>query len=196
MAKSLRDSVAGRPARSRRRSLVARAAAGVAVAVACGTALSACEPGAGEPGAEDDPVAATRDFITDGMIDSNGFLACAYLTREQQRAASERAGGGQCRQAFDAAEFMLGGERIDTVYEVNHLTADATVDGNRATVELSRGGDAVEFRLVKADFAEQEEFEAPDTEWRIAKGALPFIPRLHKPVADSAVKQDARIDVR
>lgn len=173
---------------SKRRSIVARTAAGAAVALACAAALSACEPGA-----EDDPVAATRDFITDGMIDGDGFLACAYLTREQQRAASKRAGGGQCRQAFDTAEFTLGGQHIDTVYEVDHLTADDTLDGNRATVELSRGGDAVEFHLVKADFAEKEEFEAPDTEWRIAQGALAFIPAYSR---DSAVKHDAQINVR
>lgn len=176
---------------SKRRSIVARTAAGAAVALACAAALSACEPGA-----EDDPVAATRDFITDGMIDGDGFLACAYLTREQQRAASKRAGGGQCRQAFDTAEFTLGGQHIDTVYEVDHLTADDTLDGNRATVELSRGGDAVEFHLVKADladFSEQEEFEAPDTEWRIAQGALAFIPAYSR---DSAVKHDAQINVR
>lgn len=164
-----------------RRNLVARTAAGVAVTLACAVAVSACgrnssEPAGSQPGGGDNPVAVTRDFITDGMIDNNGFLACAYLTLEQQRAAQKRAGVGECRQAFDTAQFTLGGNRVDTVLAVDRLTADATVDGTRATVRLSRDGDAAEFRLVKADPAELQEFEAPNTEWRIAKGALPFIP--------------------
>lgn len=43
-------------------------------------------------------------------------------------------------------------------------------------MRLSQGGAGVEFRLAKANFSEREEFEAPDTEWRIAGGALQVVP--------------------
>jgi hypothetical protein len=43
-------------------------------------------------------------------------------------------------------------------------------------VRLSRGGASVDVRLVKADFPEREQFQSPNTEWRIAHGALPLIP--------------------
>jgi hypothetical protein len=43
-------------------------------------------------------------------------------------------------------------------------------------VRLTSGGASVEFRLVKANFAEREQFEAPDTDWRIAGGELALIP--------------------
>ena len=176
---------------SKRRSIVARTAAGAAVALACAAALSACEPGA-----EDDPVAATRDFITDGMIDGNGFLACAYLTREQQRAASKRAGGGQCRQAFDSAEFTLGVQTHRHCVRVDHLTADDTLNGNRATVELvsrRRCGRVPRRKADLADFpSRRSSRRRGGTRWRIAQG------RLHSsPTAEnSAVKHDAQINVR
>jgi hypothetical protein len=62
------------------------------------------------------------------------------------------------------------------LHEVEGLAASSSVRGNRARVRLTSGGTSIEFRLVKADFAEREQFEAPDTDWRIARGELALIP--------------------
>jgi hypothetical protein len=41
---------------------------------------------------------------------------------------------------------------------------------------MTSGGASVELRIVEAGFAEREQFEAPDTGWRIAGGELALIP--------------------
>jgi hypothetical protein len=149
--------------------------------VAGAVLLSACErtgPDGEGPGTPpgNDPVSVVRDFITDGVVDHNGYEACVYLTTRQQRAAARRVGAEECRQAFDLARLELGGSSIQTVHEVEGLAASSSVHGDRARVRLTSGGASVEFRLVKADFAEREQFEAPDTDWRIAAGELALIP--------------------
>jgi hypothetical protein len=160
---------------------VARTVAGTAAVLACAVALSACRHDSqfnpvGATGNFHSAVAAAKGFITEGVIDNNGSLACGYLTSEQQRAASKRADGGECRQAFDGTDLTLGREHVNTVSKVRHLKADATVSGNQASVTLSRRGDSIEFRLVKASAADEEtQFQPPDTQWRIAAGGVPFI---------------------
>jgi hypothetical protein len=149
--------------------------------VAGAVLLSACHhtgPEGEGPGTPpgNDPVSVVRAFITDGVVDHNGYEACVYLTTRQQRAAARRVGAEECRQAFDLARLELGGSSIQTVHEVEGLAASSSVRGNQARVRLTTGGASVEFRLVKADFAEQEQFEAPDTKWRIAGGELALIP--------------------
>jgi hypothetical protein len=143
--------------------------------------LSACERrepyGEGPDGGPgNDPVSVVRDFITDGVVDHNGYEACVYLTTRQQRATARRVGALECRQAFDLARLELGGNYIQTVHEVEVLAASSSVHGDRARVRLMGGGASVESRLVKADFAEPEEFQAPETDWRIAGGELALIP--------------------
>jgi hypothetical protein len=144
-------------------------------AIAGALALSACEDRTSAAG--DDPVKAVKDFLNDGVVDHNGYGACVYMTTSEQRAAARRGSGPRCRQAFDRANLELGGESVDTVHKVEVLAAQSSVDGDRARVRLSRGGESIEFRLVKANDREDEEFLAPDTEWRIARGALPLLPR-------------------
>ncbi len=157
------------------RALIARLGA-VAAAFACTVVGSACGYHEREAGAGSDPAAAVRDFITDGVIDHNGYDACSYLVTEQQRAAARRAPDRECRDAFANARLTLGGRPIQTVHEVKQLSADVTTRPEDTSVRLSQGGAGVEFRLAKADFGEKEEFEAPDTEWRIAGGALQVVP--------------------
>ena len=55
-----------------------------------------------------------------------------------------------------------------SVHEVERLAASSSVRGDRARVRLTSGRAGIEFRLVKADLAEHDQFEAPDTDWRIA----------------------------
>jgi len=56
------------------------------------------------------------------------------------------------------------------------VSARSSVQGDRADVRLSLHGASVDFRLVKAKFAEQEQFQAPPTHLRIAGGELALIP--------------------
>jgi hypothetical protein len=123
-----------------------------------------------------DPVSAARNFLTDGVVDNSGYAACSYLTLKQQTAASERAGTKECRDAFDSAVLTLAGHRIQTLHQVDRLSARVTIRGDQAQVSLCRAGASIRFRLVKADFAEQEEFLPPISDWRIARGGLSVIP--------------------
>ena len=141
--------------------------AGVALAAALFATGCALD---GEPG--DDPVRAVKDFLIDGIVDHNGYDACVFMTTNQQRAAAGRARGLECRGAFELASLELGGKPIDTVREIDRLPARSNARGDRAWVRVGRGGDAVEFRLVKANAREKAQFLAPDTSWRIAAGAL------------------------
>ena len=154
-----------------------RALAALAV-LACGTSLTACESRTsdGESGAKNDPVAAVRDFLVSGVLDHNGYQACVNLTTAEQRKVTRRARVGECREAFETARLALDGHQIQTVHEVEQLPARVTRAGKRADVLLGSGKSSADFRLVTADPAEQEEFLAPDTEWRIARGALPLVP--------------------
>lgn len=164
---------------TRRVSTPHRILAALAV-LACSVALSACERSRtswGESGAGNDPVAAVRDFLISGVVDHNGYQACVNLTPAEQRKVTRRARVSECREAFDRARLALGGRDIQTVHEVERLPARVTRRGERADVRLGSGLSSIGFHLVVADFAEQEEFLPPDTEWRIAGGALPLVAR-------------------
>jgi hypothetical protein len=148
----------------------------IALALAALTPLAACARNEPSGAPKSDPVKAVKEFLIDGSVDQNGYEACVYLTTREQRAAAKRSGGPECRQAFDLATFRLGGQRVDTVHEVERLAASSAVDGGRASVRLTKNGDSARFELVKATHSEQEEFLAPDTEWRIVGGGLRVIP--------------------
>jgi hypothetical protein len=147
----------------------------IALAVAALTPLAAC--GHNEPSGapKNNPITAVKEFLIDGSVDQNGYAACVYLTTRAQRAAAGRAGGPECRQAFDLATFRLGGQKIDTDQEVRHLTATSSIHGNRASVRVTKNGGSARFELVKATHSEQDQFLAPDTEWRIARGGLSVV---------------------
>jgi hypothetical protein len=150
----------------------------LAIAALAGALLmSACERTAD---ARDDPVKAVKDFLDDGIVDHDGYEACVFMTTRQQRAAARLGVGPHCRQAFDRAGLELGGETVDTVHKVEALANLSSVDGDRAWVRLSRRGETVEFRLVKATAREKEQFLAPDTEWRIARGGISVIPHARR----------------
>lgn len=153
--------------------------AAAAVLAASALVLSACEgrTSEGESGAEGNPAAAARDFITDGVIDHNGFQACGYLTPRQGRAVMRRAGVDECREAFDDARLTLGRHPIESVQKVRRLAAHTSRRRNHVAVRLGRDGASIELVLVKADSAELEEFQPPDTTWRVARGAPALIPR-------------------
>jgi hypothetical protein len=151
----------------------------LALALLAVTPLAACtrnEPAGAVARAGDNPVKAVKDYLVNAAVDQNGYQACVYLTEAEQRAAAARSGGPECRQGFDLATLRLGGRTIETVHQVERLAASASVRGDRARVRLSTNGDSAAFELVKATPAETSEFLAPDTEWRIAGGALRVVP--------------------
>jgi hypothetical protein len=148
----------------------------IALALAALTPLAACARNEPSGAPKSDPVKAVKEYLVDGAIDQNGYAACVYLTTREQRAAAKRSGGPECRQAFDLATLRLGGRRIETVHEVEQLASSASIRGDRASVRITKGSDSATFDLVKASRSEQEQFLAPDTEWRIARGALSAIP--------------------
>jgi hypothetical protein len=49
-----------------------------------------------------------------------------------------------------------------SVHDAERLAASSSVRADRARARLTSGRAGTEFRLVKADLAEQEQFEAPD----------------------------------
>lgn len=151
----------------------------LALALLAVTPLAACtrnDPAGGVAGAGDNPVKVVKDYLVDAAVDQNGYEACVYLTFSEQRAAVRRSGGPECRQAVDLATLRLGGQTIDTVHQVKRLAASSSVRGDRATVRLTKNGESAAFALVKATRTETNEFLAPDTEWRIAGGALRVVP--------------------
>jgi hypothetical protein len=152
--------------------LAAAALALVALVAMCGCARSQPQGAAGN-----DPVTAVKEFLINGTVDQDGYGACVFLTTGAQRGAARRAGSSECRQSFDLASLTLGGRDVDTVHEVDRLEATATMDGDRASVRLTDGGQSVRFELVKATPVEQAHFLAPDTEWRIASGLRSLIPK-------------------
>jgi hypothetical protein len=151
----------------------------IALALAAVTPIAACARNEPSGAPKSDAVKAVKEYLVDGSIDQNGYAACVYLTTREQRAAAKRSGGPECRQAFDVATFRLGGRSIHTVHEVDRLSSTSSVHGDRASVRLAKNGDSARFELVKATQAEQEQFLAPDTEWRIARGGLRVIPPEH-----------------
>ncbi len=148
----------------------------IALALAALTPLAACARNEPSGAPKNNPVKAVKEFLIDGSVDQNGYEACVYLTTREQRAAAKRSGGPECRQAFDLGTLRLGGQRINTVHEVERLAATSSVDGDRASVRVTKNGDSARFELAKATHSEQEQFLAPDSEWRIARGGLRVIP--------------------
>lgn len=141
--------------------------AAVSLAFACVVLFTGC----GKDLA-DDPLYAVDQFILDTAISSDGVEACRYLTPAEQHAASKARGDIDCGQALDEGNLKIGGEWISTAAELHALHSKTVVNGDRARVRLLRGKSVIDFELVRADSAEQDEFDPPDTEWRIAKGAL------------------------
>ena len=149
----------------------------VLTTLACVAALVGCGSRAAsegiETGAGSDPAAAVRDFLISGALDNDGYQACVALTPREQREMRRRAGVGECREAFDKARLDLPNGPIHTVDQVEGLPMRVDRHGDRADVRI----EGLHFELVRADYGEQEEFLAPDTSWRIARGAAAIVPR-------------------
>ncbi|MEA2322463.1 MAG: hypothetical protein QOD81_2313 [Solirubrobacteraceae bacterium] len=109
-----------------------------------------------------------RDFIIAASVSGNGEAACGYLTTAEQAGIGATDGVG-CRQALNDGVSSPIGAASDAVARALH--AIVSVHGGRATVRLGTGPGAATFVLERATAAEQTQFNAPASIWRIADGA-------------------------
>jgi hypothetical protein len=167
-----REPTDGAPARGaagrralRRTALVIGAAAVLAVsAVALGTA-DGRDSGAGSP------AGTVRDFLTVAAVDSNSVDACRYLTSHAVRSVQDvEPPDTSCEIALWAARLRLGGRLIDQESAVKRLSYRVEQNGARARVTVSADGAALTFGLRRATATELDEFQAPQTRWRIDSG--------------------------
>jgi hypothetical protein len=113
-------------------------------------------------------VRTVRDFLVAAAVDHNGEAACGVLTRAEQQRVGAPA-DGECRQVLDDGS-LRDPDGAATEAAVRALPAAVAVRGRRATVRLGTGGGAAAFVLEPATFAEQSQFNAPSSAWRIAAG--------------------------
>ena len=153
---------------------VRRAAAALGVIATAALAIAVVATSANAGDASTAATAATavrtvRDYIVVGGIDQNGEAACGYLTpTEQDRVAA--AAGGECRQAFDSGSLATP-DGATTEGAVRNLPAAVSVRDGQASVRLGTGSGAVTLLLERATPADESEFNAPASAWRIASGA-------------------------
>jgi hypothetical protein len=155
----------------RGRPTIMRWALRATAAASCVVAISGCAA----VRANSDPRAVVQRFVTAGSVLGDGYAACTYLTSGEQQALSRPQDDEGCRQALNAGGLAVGGDTIDTVHALHRLKVRTTMTGGRAWVRLSRGPAGVSFELVHADPGELDEFRAPNTQWRIARGARALV---------------------
>jgi hypothetical protein len=139
--------------------------------------LAVTLPGHAQAGQAPSPAAeaqqTVREFLIAAVIDDNAYLACQYLTPDEQRRVARLAGrAASCQEAFIAAQPVFAGVR--SVIEVKALPLRTTVRGDRAVAIVPRRQPApgpIRFVLRRATRAELDAFHAPQVPWRIASGA-------------------------
>jgi hypothetical protein len=120
----------------------------------------------------DDPRVAVREFLVAAAVDHNGEAACSFMTGRARRQAERSVGEGvTCQEAFDDAQLSLDGTDAPTGREIYDLPVEIRGDASAPEAMVRVDGRIRSFRLVRADPNEQDEFEAPNTEWRIDSGA-------------------------
>ena len=120
-----------------------------------------------EAGAQD----TVRGFLTAAVLESDGYLACQYLTPAEQSRVARLAGEGEtCLQAFVASRPAFPG--VASEGELKELDLRTVVRGGRATVVVPRSRrKPVTFVLRRATRAQLAGFRAPQVPWRIQSGA-------------------------
>jgi hypothetical protein len=98
------------------------------------------------------------------------------MTGRARRQAERSVGEGvTCQEAFDDAELSLDGTDAPTGREIYTLPVEIRGDASAPEAIVRADGRIHRFRLVRADPTPQDEFEAPDTEWRIDSGAASVV---------------------
>jgi hypothetical protein len=150
---------------------VAVATLGVAAALDRGDAASRSTDSAQAGGAAQ----TLRDFLVNGVVDDNAYVACQYLTPGEQQHLARVAGQGQtCRDALTATPPSLPG--VSTGGRIRRLHMRTVVRGGQARIAVSgTGSTSLTFTLRRATPAELGDFEAPPAAWRIESGATALL---------------------
>jgi hypothetical protein len=98
-----------------------------------------------------------REFLVAAYVDGDGDAACGYLSLGEQDKLAAAETSGACSDALEA---------LTTDKQVRDLPAGVTLSDGAATVRIGGGV----FVLRPATGAEQSQFGAPPTYWRIASG--------------------------
>lgn len=150
-------------------------ALGVATAAALVLAVALPGDADGQPASSPATQAqqTVREFLIAAVLTDNAYLACQYLTPDEQRRIARLAGrGASCQEVFIAARPAFAG--VQRVTELNALPLLTMVRGDRAVVLAPRPQPApgpIRFVLRRATRAELNAFRAPQLPWRIASGA-------------------------
>jgi hypothetical protein len=124
----------------------------------------------------DDPRVAVREFLVAAAVDHNGEQACSFMTGRARRQAERSVGEGvTCQEAFDDAELSLDGTDAPTGRAIYDLPVEIRDEGSAREAIVRADGRVRSFRLVRANPDQRDEFEVPDTEWRIDSGAASLV---------------------
>lgn len=128
-----------------------------------------------EPPVGSSPTGTVRQFLTAAAVESNGDVACRYLTTAEKLRVERAARARSCAEGFYAGTLTLGGEAHGGDLKV--LAFAAAEHGDSAVVTVSAGTSALRLGLAPANASERNEFDAPATSWRIESGAEALVRR-------------------
>jgi hypothetical protein len=113
-----------------------------------------------------------RKFLVAAYIDGDGNVACGFLSLQEQRQVAVTDPSGTCGNALNnglVAPPQLA--PLKTSRQVGDLPARVQLSRGAATVRLGGGV----FLLRPATAAEQAQFQAPASYWRIAAGVTALL---------------------
>lgn len=111
-----------------------------------------------------------RDFLALAVIDHNDYLACQYLSADEQaRVTKFVPDATSCRDALTQTPAGLGG--VTSVGGLHQLKLRTVVGHGRGWIAVSGPHTRpLRFTLRRATAADLGAFEAPDAAWRITSG--------------------------
>lgn len=112
-----------------------------------------------------------RDFLVAAYVDGNGYSACGYLSQGEQEKVAATVPSSTCRDVLNTPADSIQLGALTSSRRVRDLPGRVRLSGGTATVRL---GDAA-FALRPATPAEQSDFAAPASFWRITSGVTALL---------------------
>jgi hypothetical protein len=112
-----------------------------------------------------------REFLVAAYADGDGESACGYLSLHEQRQVAVSGGSTSCRDVLDDPAGPPELAALTSPRQVRDLPARVQLADGGATVRLRDGV----FLLRPATAAEQSQFDAPPSYWRIAAGVAALL---------------------
>jgi hypothetical protein len=155
--------------------LIALVALAAAFAFTIGVAATAI---GAESASQATPQATVHGFLAAAEVNGDGVTAARYLTATAIRSFDASATAPTPQMFFTGDHLDLGGLVVDSDAALGQLSYRVVPAGADRRVEVSHGGQSFWFTLRPATGAEQAEFSAPPTPWRInssvaSLGSLP-----------------------